>query len=109
MESPTFCSGAESPGGPLTGDEEDGFLFLEDERDKSFMDEYRLKRMLDLQKKEATRENGNYFTGGGYVYNAQNERQILEWTTKESHVIVHFYHPSFKACTALDTHLKASK
>lgn len=70
-----------------------------------FLNEYRLKRLAELQKSILQPlDRQNYYNGELYI--AHKESELFEWTTKEPLVIVHFFHPSFNTCEILDMHLK---
>ena len=97
----------------MTSEHDDICLDLELEslsaENDPFLSEYRLRRLMELQKavlKPLHDQNLHQF---GDLYSAQKEAEVFEWTTKEPLVVIHFFLPSFKTCEILDNHLKVCR
>ncbi|XP_071809647.1 uncharacterized protein [Asterias amurensis] len=62
-------------------------------------------RMGEL-KSELQRMNEHQRKGYGTYSELKKEKELLDLTTQENKVIIHFFHSDFKLCAVIDKHLK---
>ncbi|TIB64508.1 hypothetical protein E3P77_03100 [Wallemia ichthyophaga] len=69
-------------------------------------DDYREQRIREIQSDITRRQiNAEFVSRGGYR-EYTSEKEVMDVGLKESKAVVHFFHPRFKRCEIMDTHLE---
>ncbi|TIA90791.1 hypothetical protein E3P99_01402 [Wallemia hederae] len=69
-------------------------------------DEYRERRIQELQSDIKRRDMEAEFVSRGGYKEYTSEKEVMDVALKQVKVIVHFFHPRFKRCEIMDTHLE---
>ncbi|TIC03709.1 thioredoxin-like protein [Wallemia mellicola] len=69
-------------------------------------DEYREKRIRDMQNEIKRRQIEAEFVSNGGYREYTSEREVMDVGLKEAKAVVHFFHPRFKRCEIMDNHLE---
>ncbi|KAK9459346.1 thioredoxin-like protein [Lipomyces oligophaga] len=85
--------------------DEDEFMELLEE-DTTVLDAFRERRMQELavQMKKARKLHED---GHGILTEVPSEKEVMNISTSTKHVVVHFFHPSFKRCAIMTARLQA--
>lgn len=71
-------------------------------------DDYREQRIREIQSDITRRQiNAEFVSRGGYR-EYTSEKEVMDVGLKEAKAVVHFFHPRFKRCEIMDTHLEVS-
>ncbi|TIA70571.1 hypothetical protein E3P89_02930 [Wallemia ichthyophaga] len=69
-------------------------------------DDYREQRIREIQSDITRRQiNAEFVSRGGYR-EYTSEKEVMDVGLKEAKAVVHFFHPRFKRCEIMDTHLE---
>jgi hypothetical protein len=91
------------PDGSHASDEND--LFDELEKDDSALDAFREQRMQQLHE-ELSRAKYMRSQDYGKYLEVTDEKQLMDITTSTKYCVVHFFHPDFRRCGIMSTHLE---
>lgn len=84
-------------------DDEDALIAQLEESD--VLDAFREQRIQQLHA-EFTREKDQRQDGGGTYITIDEEKPLMDTTTQNKYVIVHFAKDDFTRCRTMDTHLE---
>lgn len=87
-------------------DDKEDELLDELEADEAALDAFREKRMQQLHDEMMRARQMRDRSHGGYE-ESTNEKEIMDFTTSTKYTIIHFFHPDFRRCQIMDTHLSA--
>ncbi|KAI9280815.1 thioredoxin-like protein [Sporodiniella umbellata] len=88
----------------LLSDDEALFEELEREEDSEIAT-LREQRIKEIQDELARRETLEEYQHGIYS-DILKEKEFMDITVKDKYVVGHFYHPDFRRCKIMDTHLE---
>ncbi|KAH8149646.1 uncharacterized protein LAJ45_06277 [Morchella importuna] len=93
----------ERPDAEENDDKEDELLD-ELEADEAALDAFREKRMQQLHDEMMRARQMRDQAHGGYE-ESTSEKEVMDFTTSTKYTIIHFFHPDFRRCQIMDTHL----
>ncbi|KAL0639264.1 hypothetical protein Q9L58_001725 [Maublancomyces gigas] len=85
-------------------DDNEDELLDELENDEAALDAFREKRMQQLHDEMMRARQMRDQSHGGYE-ETTSEKAAMDYTTSTKYAIIHFFHPDFRRCQIMDTHL----
>ncbi|EPS41171.1 hypothetical protein H072_4927 [Dactylellina haptotyla CBS 200.50] len=86
-------------------DDEDALLAELEKDEDNVLDGLREARLQQLHE-ELSRERKMKAENQGEYFETMTEKEIMDLTTSRKYSLVHFFHPDFRRCKIMDTHLE---
>ncbi|KAF3229318.1 hypothetical protein TWF106_004236 [Orbilia oligospora] len=86
-------------------DDEDALLDELEKEEDDVLDGFRERRMQQLHE-ELSRERKMKAENQGVYFETTTEKEVMDLTTSRKYSLVHFFHPDFRRCKIMDTHLE---
>lgn len=86
-------------------DDDELLELLEEEEENGHLQKYRESRMQEIASQMKDIRRNVESEGYGRVETLLNEQSVLQLTTSNKYVVLHFFHKDFKKCSIMDSKL----